>query len=187
MSSRSVFALVAVVGLILVCLVAGGVIFWLARPDDTPPVIVAVSTSIPSPTPQTADTPSPTSTPRPTETREPTPTASPTAAPTASPTPIPSPTSIPATEVPEPTSTPWQMSLREDLPPLALPDWPRPAGDNGRGMHFLASQYYTPEEVDRQIARLKEMNVKWSLVIYGDENMLRIAAPRFRDAGIMVV
>jgi hypothetical protein len=79
------------------------------------------------------------------------------------------------------------MSLREDLPPLALPDWPRPAGDNGRGMHFLASQYYTPEEVDRQIARLKEMNVKWSLVIYGDENMLRIAAPRFRDAGIMVV
>jgi hypothetical protein len=79
------------------------------------------------------------------------------------------------------------MSLREDLPPLALPDWPRPAGDNGRGMHFLASQYYTPEEVDLQIARLKEMNVKWALVIYGDENMLNIAAPRFRDAGIMVV
>jgi hypothetical protein len=79
------------------------------------------------------------------------------------------------------------MVLREDLPPLALPDWPRPAGDNGRGMHFLASQYYSAEEVDRQIARLKEMNVKWALVIYGDENMLNIAAPRFRDAGIMVV
>jgi hypothetical protein len=79
------------------------------------------------------------------------------------------------------------MALRDDLPPLALSDWPRPAGDNGWGMHFLASQYYTPEEVDRQIARLKEMRIKWSLVIYGDENMLRIAAPRFRDAGIMVV
>jgi len=79
------------------------------------------------------------------------------------------------------------MNLRADLPPMELKDWPRPAGDNGWGMHFLASQYYKPEDVDRQIVRLKEMRIKWALVIYGDENMLRIAAPRFRDAGIMVV
>jgi hypothetical protein len=91
------------------------------------------------------------------------------------------------TKTPKPTPTPWMMTLRGDLPPLALPDWPRPAGDNGWGMHFLASQYYTPEDVDFQIGRLKEMRIKWALVIYGDENMLRIAAPRFRDAGIMVV
>ena len=79
------------------------------------------------------------------------------------------------------------MNLRGDLPPMELKDWPRPAGDNGWGMHFIASQYYTPEEVDKQVARLKDMHIKWALVIYGDENMLRIAAPRFRDAGIMVV
>ena len=186
MSSRSLFAITVVAGLLLVGLVAAGCLFWLNRPQTGPPVTVVVSTSIPtaSPIPEI-----------PPQTPTPAPTASPTLAPRESPPsrPTPSPSStprpIPPTDTPEPTPTPtpWMMVLREDLPPLALSDWPRPAGDNGWGMHFLASQYYTPEEVDRQIARLKEMNIKWSLVIYGDENMLRIAAPRFRDAGIMVV
>ena len=57
------------------------------------------------------------------------------------------------------TPTPWQMVLREDLPALALSDWPRPAGDNGWGMHFLSSQYYAPEEVDRQILGLASRQV----------------------------
>jgi len=183
MSKKPLLVIAAVLGLLLVCLALGGIIFWLTRPDDASPVIVAVSTSIPTDTPVATETPLPTSTPRPTRTPEPSPTQSPTLAPTRRLTPTP----VPPNEVPEPTPTPWQMVLREDLPPMAIQDWPRPARDNGRGMHFLASQYYSPEEVDRQIARLKEMNVKWALVIYGDENMLNIAAPRFRDAGIMVV
>ena len=181
MSSRPALIIAAIAGVLLVCLIAGGLIFWRTRPDDTPPAIVAVSTSIPTSTPTPGNTPTPTPTPHPTRTSTPTPTETATLTPTLEPT-LPT-----TTETPEPTPTPWQMVLRDDLPPMALPDWPRPAGDNGRGMHFLASQYYTPEEVDRQIARLKEMNVKWALVIYGDENMLNIAAPRFRDAGIMVV
>jgi len=183
MSSRSLIAIAAALGLSLVCLAVGGVIFWLTRPQATPAVTVAVSTSIPGVTPTATHAPSPTATPRATATPVPTPGATSAAPPTSPPAPTP----IPATETPEPTPTPWLMVLRDDLPPMALSDWPRPAGDNGWGMHFLASQYYSPEEVDRQIARLKEMNIKWSLVIYGDENMLNIAAPRFRDAGITVV
>ena len=192
MQSRSLLALAAALGLLLVCLVAGGVLFWLSRPPIAPPVTVAVSTSIPTAAPASATssapagpggTPSDAGSPPPTRPTEPRPTRTP----RSTRTPPHTPTSPPATDKPEPTATPWRMALREDLPPLALSDWPRPAGDNGWGMHFLASQYYTAEEVDRQIARLKDMRVKWALVIYGDENMLRIAAPRFRDAGIMVV
>lgn len=183
MSRRALLLSAAALGLLLVGLAAGGLIFWLSRSHDKPPIIVAVSTSIPTATPPATQGPSPTSTPHPTATLAPAVTETP-ALPSTQP---PTPTLIPAIETPEPTPTPWQMVLRDDLPAMALPDWPRPAGDNGRGMHFLASQYYSAEEVDLQIARLKEMNVKWSLVIYGDENMLNIAAPRFRDAGISVV
>jgi hypothetical protein len=186
MSKRALLLTAAALGLLLICLAAGGLVLWLSRPAERPAVIVAVSTSIPTPTPAATGGPPPTSTARPTATPVPTATETPTLPPTQSPTPTPIPVTE-ATEAPEPTPTPWQMALRDDLPAMALPDWPRPAGDNGRGMHFLASQYYSEEEVDRQIARLKEMNVKWSLVIYGDENMLNIAAPRFRDAGITVV
>jgi hypothetical protein len=192
MSSRATLAIVALLGLILICLAVGGAIFWVTNYYSTPPVTVAISTSIPTATPSAAVTPTSVPASQPTQTFTPTPGTSPTPTPTFTPAAqvlleTSSPTPIPVTDTPEPTPTPWQMALRDDLPPLVLSDWPLPAGDNGWGMHFLASQYYTPEDVDLQIARLKEMHIKWSLVIYGDENMLRIAAPRFRDAGIMVV
>jgi hypothetical protein len=204
-SSRAWAIGAVALGLILACLAAAAGILWVVRSQVTPKVVVAVSTSIPTlsaqppfgtataaPTPPTPraqpsletvpPTLSPTGAP-------PTPSATVTPAPTATPKPesqaaTPKPTK---TKKPKPTSTPWIMNLRDDLPPMELKDWPRPAGDNGWGMHFIASQYYTPEEVDKQVARLVDMRIKWALVIYGDENMLRIAAPRFRDAGIMVV
>jgi len=187
MSSRRLIILAAALGLGLVCLITGGGVFLLTRPRPTPPVTVAVSTSIPTATSQRRSSPSSTPTPPPTETIGPSSLESPTPAPKLEPSATPLP--LPATDTPGPVAspTPWQMALRDDLPPMALSDWPRPVGDNGWGMHFLASQYYTPEEVDRQIARLLDMRIKWALVVYGDENMLRIAAPRFRDAGIMVV
>jgi len=72
-------------------------------------------------------------------------------------------------------------------PPMALPDWPRPADDNGLGIHFLAQPHYSEEELDFQIARMVSLRMKWALVIYGDEIQLRKAAIKFRDAGITVV
>jgi hypothetical protein len=200
-SSRAWAIGAVALGLILACLAAAAGILWVVRSQVTPKVVVAVSTSIPTlsaqppfgtataaPTPPTPraqpsletvpPTLSPTGAP-------PTPSATVTPAPTATPKPesqaaTPKPTK---TKKPKPTSTPWIMNLRDDLPPMELKDWPRPAGDNGWGMHFIASQYYTPEEVDKQVARLVDMRIKWALVIYGDENMLRIAASPYYDWG----
>jgi len=80
-----------------------------------------------------------------------------------------------------------RLKLREGWPPLSLRDWPRPPGDNGRGMHFLVEGYYTEEELDLHIARLRDMNMKWALVVYKDEIHLERAARKFHQAGIMVV
>jgi hypothetical protein len=74
-----------------------------------------------------------------------------------------------------------------DWPALALTDWPRPANDNGLCIHNIGEQYYDEANLSLQISRLKEMNMRWTVLLYGDENMLRIAAPMFRDAGIMVI
>lgn len=94
------------------------------------------------------------------------------------------------TPAPEPTATPteepWQMKL-QDLPAIALADWPRPANDNGLCIHNITEAYYHEENLDLQISRLKRMNMPWTLLLYGDEFQIMKAAPRFRDAGIMVV
>ena len=130
-----------------------------ATPSST---IAAPATVTPASTPtNTAVPPTPTNTPVP-----PTPTNTPT--PTATPTPRP-------------------MSLRDDLPAMSLADWPRPAGDNGWGMHFVIDSYPSEEEIDRNIQRMLDMRMKWAVVLYGDEIQLQKLAPRFRDAGIMVV
>ncbi|HYN87214.1 MAG TPA: hypothetical protein VER55_01730, partial [Ardenticatenaceae bacterium] len=84
-------------------------------------------------------------------------------------------------------SEPGQMVLRTDLPALALQDWPRPAGDNGRGMHFLRDQYFTEDQLHLNVARLQQLGAKWVLVVYADENQLRRAAPVFAAAGITPV
>jgi len=110
---------------------------------------------------------------------------SPSPEPTATATTLPTPT-LEGTTTPEPTLTPWRLELVE-LPPVALQDWPRPADDNGLGIHFLTKPYYSEEELDRQISRMVGLRMKWALVVYGDEIQLRKAAIKFRDAGITVV
>lgn len=90
------------------------------------------------------------------------------------------------TATPSPTKPP-RLPLRDDLEPMELQDWPRPPGDNGLGMHFLAGGYYDEAELDKQIARLQELHVKWATVVYTDENHLEIAARKFSEAGIYVV
>jgi hypothetical protein len=114
-----------------------------------------------------------------------TPTSTATARPSSTPRPTgsASSTSVPAS--PTPTEI-WQMEL-EDLPPMSLQDWPRPAQDNGLCIHFIPEEYHTPEHLDLHISRLVEMKMKWVLVIYADEIQLEMAAPKFRDAGITVV
>lgn len=81
---------------------------------------------------------------------------------------------------------PAPLTLRQ-WPAVALKDWPRPERDNGLGIHFLPSQYYTDKELDYGIDRINEMGMRWALVLYGDETYLEKAARKFKAAGIMVV
>src|SRR5690606_11835944 len=90
----------------------------------------------------------------------------------AAPSPTPEPTEVPATTTPVPSPPPeatpppgrgQPLQLRSDLPALSLQDWPRPANDNGRGMHFLADQYFTMEELRLNVARLQQLGAKWTL------------------------
>jgi hypothetical protein len=118
---------------------------------------------------------------------------SPSSVPTEPPTLAPQPSSstiaaseptITSTVVPTP---PPPLPLRDDLPPLTLKDWPRPENDNGLGIHFLVSGYFNDAELDKQIARIQSLHLKWVLVLYADENQLRLAATKFKAAGLMVV
>ena len=137
------------------------------RPEETPASVTpatVTAAAVPSTPTKTA-----TATPQPTETRKPRRRA------TATPVPAP----------PTPTEI-WQMEL-EDLPPLSLQDWPRPAQDNGLCIHFIPEEYHTPEHLDHHISRMVDMRMKWALVIYADEIQLEMVAPKFRDAGITVI
>lgn len=115
-------------------------------------------------------------------TPEPSPTLRPTFTPTSAPLPL---TSTPVSPIPTPPGPP-PLELA-DWPPLELKDWPRPQDDNGRGIHFLAQPYFTDEELDLNVARVKELGLKWCVVHYGDEIQLERAARRFKEAGITVV
>jgi len=109
-------------------------------------------------------------------------TTTPTASSTVTSSPVPT-----ATHTVTPTRTKAMFTLRDDLPPLSLRDWPRPANDNGWGMHFLVNAYPSEEEIDLNIRRMVDLRMKWAVVLYGDELQLQKLAPRFRDAGIMAV
>ena len=100
-------------------------------------------------------------------------------------TPTPSPIATLDT-APSPTAPP-VLQLRTDLPALALRDWPRPANDNGRCIHFLPTGYYTQRDFDIQIPRLKDLQMRWVLALYSDLNQLRLAATQFKAAGIVPI
>ncbi|MBI3538579.1 MAG: hypothetical protein HY070_13610 [Chloroflexi bacterium] len=98
------------------------------------------------------------------------------------------PTSTPKINPALPTNTrPPALPLRTDLPALALRDFPRPANDNGRCIHFLPRGYYSARDFDIQIPRLIDLQMRWALVLYSDENQLRLAATRFKAAGIVPI
>ena len=93
-----------------------------------------------------------------------------------------------ATATASPANTPAPvLPVRDDLPALALRDWPRPANDNGRCIHFLPTGYYTQRDFDVQIPRMVDLQMRWVLAIYSDENQLSVAAQNFKKAGIVPV
>jgi hypothetical protein len=51
--------------------------------------------------------------------------------------------------------------------PLALSSFPRPANDNGRGLHWFPTTYQTRAVVDRFIPELNAMKIRWLVVLQG--------------------
>ncbi len=124
---------------------------------------------------------------------EPSPTPLPPTATLPSPSPVPRktaervPSKGPPTPAPTPSPTEVEMLQLADWPAMTLPEWPRPANDNGLCIHFIPYQYHTEEHLDHHIGRMVSMRMKWVLVVYADEIQLEMAARKFRDAGITVV
>ncbi len=79
------------------------------------------------------------------------------------------------------------LALRTDLPALTLRDWPRPANDNGRCIHFLTTGFYSPRVFKVQIPRLQSLQVRWVLALYSDPYQLLVAATAFKRAGIVPI
>jgi len=52
-----------------------------------------------------------------------------------------------------------------DLTPLGLEDFPRPVGDNGRGVHWIPTLHSTPETVDRFVQKAADMHMKWVVLL----------------------
>ena len=48
---------------------------------------------------------------------------------------------------------------------MPLSEFPRPADDNGRGMHWIPTTSSTPDVVDRFVKELSDMHVKWAVIL----------------------
>ena len=75
--------------------------------------------------------------------------------------------------------------------PLPLSSFPRPANDNGRGLHWFPTTFQTRAVVDRFIPELKAMKIRWLVVLQGMDDWNMIAndylIDRLNAEGIMVV
>lgn len=54
---------------------------------------------------------------------------------------------------------------------MALADYPHPPQDNGRGMHWIPTISSTPQVVDRYVADLKAMHIKWTTFLNDGTNI----------------
>ena len=55
--------------------------------------------------------------------------------------------------------------------PMALADFPRPGGDNGRGIHWIPTVSQSPEVVDRFVNEAVEMGMKWVVFLNDGTNI----------------
>ena len=73
--------------------------------------------------------------------------------------------------------------------PMALADFPRPAGDNGRCMHWVPITHTSDDVVDRYVAEAEKMGIKWMVFLnegtkIGDNDYL---VKRLVEKGIMPI
>lgn len=103
------------------------------------------------------------------------------APPTATPLPIPTntPFTPPPTYTPTPTETPVTTATPARLPigvygpeqVVPVRDFPRPAGDNGWGMHWIPTVKQEPAVIDRFVPELAKMHIKWLVFLNDGTNI----------------
>ncbi len=73
--------------------------------------------------------------------------------------------------------------------PLPLEAFPRPAGDNGRGMHWIPTLHQSPRVIDRFVRELQAMKIKWAVILNDGTDAARndYLVQRLVQAGIMPV
>ncbi len=76
-----------------------------------------------------------------------------------------------------------------NTPTTTAVNFPRPAGDNGRGIHWIPTVHSSKEVVDKYVNEAAAMNVKWAVVLndgvnIGDNDYL---VKRLVEKGIMPV
>jgi hypothetical protein len=99
---------------------------------------------------------------------EPTPTGT---IPTSTPVPpTPTPTATP-TVGPSPTITVMPLSHYSLSEPLPIEVYPRPRGDNGWGMHWIPTVSQDRGTVDRFVAELVQMHIRWVVFLNDDTNI----------------
>ena len=107
--------------------------------------------------------------------------------------PIPEPPVIPTEpDIPPIQPLPAVPAWYTPLPPATRPDialplakFPRPAGDNGRGIHFaLDLGIHTLETF---IPKMVELGIKWAVFYAGDEMQAETVAVAAYNAGIMPI
>lgn len=54
---------------------------------------------------------------------------------------------------------------------VSLASFPRPPQDNGRGMHWIPTVAQSPEVVDRYVAAMKDMHIKWATFLNDGANI----------------
>jgi hypothetical protein len=55
--------------------------------------------------------------------------------------------------------------------PMRLSDYPRPEGDNGRGIHWVPTGKQPPEAIDRFVREASEMKIKWVTFLNDDSSI----------------
>lgn len=69
---------------------------------------------------------------------------------------------------PAPIAAPAAVNGKTESRPMALQEFPKPEGDNGRGMHWVPTTSSTTDVVDRFVQQAKEMKIKWMVVLNED-------------------
>ncbi|MCG3211853.1 MAG: hypothetical protein FOGNACKC_05499 [Anaerolineae bacterium] len=87
---------------------------------------------------------------------------------------------------------PAPRELGETSGPIPLRDWPRPTGDNGRGLHYVPTGYFGEDDgymLDLLLRyhMAEELDMRWVTLYFKDEIQLRRAAEVMRDSGLVGV